>query len=501
MSGSLPSRDAFAARYRALSASERGEFVSDLRAARGWETTVEGAVVVARRDGRVRRIAVDRPDGNTAIDAVVTADGGLRSLAENRDAEMSEPGALLDEVLYGLDTREGAELFGEHFGDTDLVIPDSVNRQSVSTGDRADNPPNPQEYGDNPPSLGPQSEPAAVGRAKAAFGGGQTTPESQPDDTAGSPDGSGRKISLAVVLVASIAFGSLLLASGSGVVGLPGLLPGEDGDERTELDPANADKQAQLSDNSTTEPTTDTTSEPEEEQRSWGITDNAQGVPLFRNGTHNAERIATTHEAAMRDHSTFRFRVRSEGPADAEGIDPPRNLDVRIAANGRFLIEEQYIRGRSGERVSVGVFADGVYEYWRFGSQAGVRYNRVSIRTNPTVTDWSGEYGADLIRTYLNASESTAEWIPDDNRSAYRVTVDSPPPELDGEVVDYRANATVMADGTVRELTVTYRREPSKERVWVRLQYDIEELDIGWPVWYDRARQWSDSAHEPASDR
>ena len=497
MSGSLPSTDAFAARYRALPTSARGAFVSDLRAARGWETAVEGAIVVAERDGTVRRIAVDQPDENTAVDAVVAADDRLRSLAETHDAEVLEPEALHDELLYGLDTRSGAELFREHFGDTDLEFPDSANRQSGARGDQTDDPPDPRAYGGEYPSLAPRNDPAAAGRSKAAFGGEQPEPESQSDDAGGDSDGIGREISLAVVLVAGVAFGLLLLASGSGAVGLSGLLPGEGADERTELDPASADKQAQLSDNSTTESTTDTTSEPGDGQRTWGITDNAQGVPLFRNGTHNAERIATTHEAAMGEHSAFRFRVRSEGPADAEGIEPPRNLDVRIAANNQFLVQEEYIRDSSGERVSVDVFADGAYEYWRFESQAGVRYNRVSIRTNPTVTDWSGEYGADLIQTYLNASESTAEWIPDDNRSAYRVTVDSPPPELDGEAVDYRANATIMADGTVRELTVTYRREPSKERVWVRLQYDIEDPDIGTPVWYDRARYSFDSGPRP----
>ena len=120
MSGSLPSRETFASQYRSLAVGERGSFISDLRAARGWETAVEGAIVVAERDGTVRRIAVDQPDEDTAVDAVVAADERLRSIAENHDAEVLEPGALRDELFYALDTQKGTELFGAHFGDTDL---------------------------------------------------------------------------------------------------------------------------------------------------------------------------------------------------------------------------------------------------------------------------------------------------------------------------------------------------------------------------------------------
>ena len=49
-----------------------------------------------------------------------------------------------------------------------------------------------------------------------------------------------------------------------------------------------------------------------------------------------------------------------------------------------------------------------------------------------------------------------------------------------------------MSDGSVQTLTVSYRHEPSGEQVWLRLQYDIGEPEIGTPIWYDRALEQFD---------
>ena len=490
MSGSLPSRDGFAAGYRSLAVDERGAFVADLQAARGWETTVDGAVVVARRDGTVRRIAVGRPDAETTVDTVVTADEGLRSFAKTRGAEMLEPEALRDELFYGLDTQEGTELFDAHFDDVDLDPPDEANSPTGTGENRTADPSVRQGHETEYPWSATRDRPGAAERSRAGHGGGQTEIDGLENDSEDDTAETDGVVSLAVVLAAAVVFVLLFLfASGTGAVALPDLLSGGDTIETAGTDPTTADASTELSNNSTTETETDASDESDEGRKSWDSPAEMQGGPPLRNGTHDADQIATTHAAAIKNYDSFRFRVQSEGPVDAGPIDPPRDLDVRIAANNQFLVEEEYINTGSGESVSVDVFADGYLEYWRFDGPTGVRYNRGEIRMAPPVTDWSGEYGADLIRTYLNASESTVKRDYVDNPIAYRITVDSPPPALAESAVNYRAVAMVMSDGSVQTLTVSYRHEPSGEEVWLRLQYDIGEPEIGTPIWYERARE------------
>ena len=493
MSGSLPSRETFASQYRSLAVGERGSFISDLRAARGWETAVEGAIVVAERDGTVRRIAVDQPDEDTAVDAVVAADERLRSIAENHDAEVLEPGALRDELFYALDTQKGTELFGAHFGDTDLDPPDRVASSTESRDPQADDRPGLGGRETASPSLKPQSRQTTIGRSGTGTSGTQTGTESQRDDPEEGSDEIEGVVSLATVLTAGVVFLLLLvLASGSGAVAFSDLLSGGDGIETADPDPTSADGETEIAANSTTESDPDAADGTNEGQKSWDSPAGTQGDPPLQNGTRDADQIAETHAAAMKNYDSFRFRVRSEGPADAGAIDPPSDLDVRIIANNQFMVEEEDINNSSGESVSIDVFADGYLEYWRFDGPAGVRYNRGEIRMAPTVIDWSGEYGADLIRTYLNASETTVQRDYVDNPIAYRIIVDSPPPALAESAVNYRAAATVMSDGSVQTLTVSYRHEPSGEQVWLRLQYDIGEPEIGTPIWYDRALEQFD---------
>lgn len=488
MSGTVPSRDAFAARYRSLAVDERGAFVADLRAARGWETAVEGAVVVAKRGGTTRRIAVGQPDGETTVDAVVTADERLGSLAETRDAEFIEPGALRDELCYALDTQNGTELLEAHFGETELALSERVGGTAGTQGSQADSSSSLQGRGPNSPSLGPKNRQTRVERSKAGPGGGQPEADSQSAASGGGPDETEGVVSLATVLAAGVVFVLLfVLASGSGAVAFSELLSNEDGVEATDPGPEAVDGQAGITDNSTTESETDATDVSDEGRKSRDSSGGIQSDPPFRNGTHDADRIAETHAAGIKNYGALRFRVQSEGPAGAGEANPPSDLDVRIAGNNQFLVREENIGNRSG--ISLDVFADGYLEYWRFDGPAGVRYNRGSIRMAPTVIGWSGEFGAGLIGTYLNGSESTVTRDYVDSPIAYRIVVESPPPALAEVAVDYQAAATVMSDGTVQALTVTYRHEPSGEEVWIRVEYDIGDPSIETPVWYDRARE------------
>lgn len=83
------SRSAFRSRLRRLSRTERAALVADLWEARGWETRVEGARVVA----------TDHPDREDRVLAVGRA---------GPDADRVDPDAVYDALLYAVD-REAAE--------------------------------------------------------------------------------------------------------------------------------------------------------------------------------------------------------------------------------------------------------------------------------------------------------------------------------------------------------------------------------------------------------
>jgi hypothetical protein len=498
MDGPPPSREAFGAEYRSLSTAKRRAFIADLQEARGWETNHEAAVVVATQGEVVRRIAVDQPDTDVPIDVVVADDERLRSLADDRNADVLSPETLRDELFYALDRQEGWELFRNHFGDVD---PEPTEATEVTEAF------SPRSGGTNTPPSIYRDRPRGIDRPRTVPGGEHAS----VDDRAAESDEDTVEIRdvipVVLLFVAGAAFVLFLVfSSGYGTAAIPGFLSGEKAVETTEPEPVDPGVSTEASGDSTAT-RADATAGTDGEGATGGTDGNSQGLPpgLSINGNHDFERLAATHAAAVKDHGSLRFRVRSDGPVNSEIGGSPDDLDVQIAANNQFLIEERNAQNTADGNVSVDVFADGAYEYRRFDTPNGVRYNRYSIPMNPTVTDWISEYGADLIRTYLNTSENavvrtylyTAENADNrrtvDNRTAYRITVESPPPALANEAANYRAIATVLSDGTVRTLTVSYEHEPTGEDVWIRFRYDIGETELDTPLWYERARAGFDS--------
>lgn len=460
MSGSLPSYEVFIDRYRSLTVDERRAFITDLRAARGWETTAEEAIVTATREGITRRIAVDQPGRDAAIDVVVAADDRLRSLAADRDADVLEPETLRDELFYSIDRETGMELFRTHFGEIDRTIGGATG----STTETVD-------HGNN--------------------GGQAGTSEENPDETSG-------VIVFALVGTAGVVLALFFIAAG-GYAAVAPFDPLSDGDEGT------TDAGFEESGNPTKAPDPSAEIEEDGADNASEVSEETRQPPpgVSLNGDHDTEEIAATHAATVADHESLRFQVQSEGPAEVDDVDLPDSLDVQIAAFDRFLIEERNYRDTADRNVTINVFADGAYQYRRFEVPQGVQYNRYSLPQEPRVIDWTGEYGADLIRTFLNTTESdvvrsrqpAAERADDrngtGNRTAYRITAENPPSTLANKTVDYEAVAIVRADGTVRTLTVTYEHGPSGEEVWIRLRYDLGETDVAPPIWYERARERS----------
>lgn len=119
-----PPRKCFCDLFRAASASERRRFVADLWAARGWETHVEGAVVIARRDDRTERITVlapgrfrlrpSIPDGATAVIALNSISRIRRVSAP--DTRIIALDDLYEIVRYGFPGSAGDNLVHSHFG-------------------------------------------------------------------------------------------------------------------------------------------------------------------------------------------------------------------------------------------------------------------------------------------------------------------------------------------------------------------------------------------------
>ncbi len=489
----FPSREAFVARYRTLTAGERRDFVVDLWAARGWETTVEGGIVVATRDGSTRRIAVDTPDEH-AVDAIVAVDESLRSIADERGLYVFEPGTLRDESLYGLDRDRASELFRTHFDETDWAsLEPETGGTSASGGAQAMHAASPASNTGTTGSTGPVPGTSGTGLTDAASGeyksrSNDTVSENLDDGGVdAASDGRGLR-SLAFVLVTGLVVALFLVSSSYGLLALPDAFAIGDDDLSSETSPINSGTATEAPEESERDTTDDSTT------GSDGETDEAERftasqVPprsLSLNDSLDSEQIASAHADAVAEHGSFGFRVRSEGPPHADGIELPDDLDVRIAAENRFLIEDRSDRHADGN-LSVDLFADGGREYRRFSGSDGIRYNRYAISSDPTVTEWSGQYGADLIGTYLNTSELTVQRKPGDEGTSYRVTATDPPVGLAEEAAEYRASAALSPDGTVRELTVTYRHEPTGERVWIALRYDMTETEVESPLWYDRA--------------
>lgn len=121
----------FARLLRTLDGPALAAFVADLWAARGWETAVEGATVVARDPERDRRETVHclagagREAEPTDVDVLVSARG--RGAVPGRHAAAVDrvvgPETLRELLLYAVDRETAARVFAAHFDRPLLVEP------------------------------------------------------------------------------------------------------------------------------------------------------------------------------------------------------------------------------------------------------------------------------------------------------------------------------------------------------------------------------------------
>lgn len=119
----------FSDRLQSLSHDEFVEFVAALWETAGWDTTVDGAVVVARSEEKRQRLLVlpprrlsryrSSPSVDAPVDRVVTArlvDDSGQLPRDTPDAERVDAAALRHRLLYGVDSEVGDQLCQDYLG-------------------------------------------------------------------------------------------------------------------------------------------------------------------------------------------------------------------------------------------------------------------------------------------------------------------------------------------------------------------------------------------------
>ena len=500
---SVPSEAAFARRYRSLSAAERREFVAALWAARGWETTREAGdpnLVVARHDGRVRRVAVGTPVPDDADVVVGEGTRRLRSASPRRRAEAVgatyvSPADLRDRLCYGVDRDVADRLFRRHFGvdlasAADVPDRDGVGRRvaragrSVVAGDRT--------------GVGVIAALAllSVTVAVLAAGGDPTFDADAPTFDVDAPTFDVDAPTFDVDAPASDA-------------DAPAPSPPVDGRYAAA---ANAIGTAESAQRAAATLDASASLGLDEEGLTGTVGSTARTPPgVFLTGVHDPDALADAHVAAVTDLPSASVLLVTTGPTDATDPEASTGGRVGIAGDGGVeLVVESATRYRITEsanasvtnasigkvsvtNASIGnathdgtaeVFADGDAVYERSTGSSGVETRRIPPSAAPDATALVGTVAEEPIRRFLNGSESTvrpaATELP-----LYRIEVGGEPAALDDDVRDFRSVAFVTADGFVLELSATYVHEPTGERVRVAFRYDrLGDAAAAPPAWY-----------------
>jgi hypothetical protein len=488
---SLPSEAAFARRYRALSPAERRDFVAALWAARGWETTRadddaedDPTVVVARRDGRTRRIAVGTPVP-ADVDAVV-GDGTRRVLAasprrraEAVGATYLSPAALRERLCYGLDRDAADRLFRRHFG---------VDLAGAAAADSA----NPQPLRRRLSVAGR----AAVAEVRPALGA----------------------VAVAALVLAAVAV--LAVGGPTSLAGVAGLGPGAGDVDSTPSPPADGEYAAAADAIGTADSAAravagldDAALGLDEDGLTGTIGSTARTPPgAFLTGVHDAGALADAHAAAVRKRSPASFVLVASGPANATdlpsttggrvGIAGDGGVEMTVASATRYRVVSSAnasIASPAGEG-PVETFADGDAAYRRTAGPDGVETSRLAAAEAPNGTAIAAAAAKEPIRRFLNGSDSTVRAAATE-RPLYRIDVRGEPAALDSSTVDdFRAVAFVTADGLVLELSAEYVHEPTGERVRVAFRYDrFGDAAVIPPPWYEEVEPGGDGGSDSSA--
>jgi len=448
------SPERFAALFRGLDSTERAVFVSRLWAARGWETTRDGELIVATCDGSANRIQVVDPGrfGTPSLDdtdVLVTA----RDRAAVRDAATAAgvtylpPEEIREQLLYAIEREAATALFEETFGEP-LTVPSTSGTplaERVLEGGRM---------------------------AWAAVSG---------------PSHGSRQ--LAAVLVVA-------LLVGVAVAG-PAFSPSRRADTTVPSATFTAGEAGALGGSTPTA----ATATPETEQ--------GRPAGLGENGISDLSTLLDGHVEAVR-RTPRPLRVRASGPATATLMDGKTewNYTARIESPKQYRYDARFVfppsryppaNESSIDIVTVNVYADGATKYRRTEEPTGTTYREYLTDTTGDASAFANEVRS-YYELFLRGERSTVECagrIEDGECFAYRIVITGAPDTL-SDAESYRATAVVTHDGVISSLRVSYTlpdRTGDGEREAVRFGVAYEQFDettIATPDWLDEARNATD---------
>lgn len=461
-----------ARRFRGLSTDRKLAFLADVWDARGFETTVDGDVVVASRDGDAVRIGVveESPvrrlrsgvlrslvgagsDGSRGVDVLVDVrDTRLRRLlggSPDPDGRRLPPAELRELLAYGLDRADGDRLAREYL-DTPLVVEGA--------------------------------RPSPSGSAVSSRSGG----------------------SAALLALATIAAVLLVIVVTGGPTGVPGYDLSDAADGSADTDAVDGSTGTDAVDGSAVLDGGDTTP-----------TDTGSDLPpgLSLSGVDDAERLAHAHRRSLPTSRTLEIDFR--GPPDAIGFQGivATNTTWEAETSIRYRSETHVtFADRNGSRTeengseqngsegtprtrTVAVFADGDREYVGIrdgsddpggtGSFDEYRVSRAGSFFSATDTP-----SATRVARYLNSNGTRLSVATDRTDTRYVVVATEPPAGLPDTVESYRARAVVRPDGVVTRLAVTYDRTDANRTV--RYEQRLSKLGrttAGEPAWVEEARE------------
>jgi hypothetical protein len=495
---SVPSRAAFARRFRDQPPAAQAAFVAALFAAGGWETSREGRVIRVEKGGTTRRVsvAVTGTPSDPVDDIVVPFDTpAVRVMAREVNARVVGPDDLRNRLLYGLDRETASALYRDQFGlDLAEEEPERPSGARTDTGDAAD-------CGDPNETDRPSHRTAAT--ADGDDGGGDVRDDSGEDESGASddPDGNGsddrengwsgdgdersadgdersdedrrtlagwwdgavlglvQHLRAARVRPGLVAAGVGLAVVGLGVVvvlaGLAGSAPIDEGSDPV-VD-ASTIESAGL------------------KPGSWAALAESDarlvGPPpgLSDDAVTDVDALVDAHVAAAgRGPSSTvvtvsgpRRRTSLVARQAALGADDESRIELHVDAEGNYRYRVERTTGAgSGNGTTT-------YRLDAYGD-AGGEYRRTTVdgvTTDRHVLASDRQSGADrlaalsraVIGTSLNTSDSRVERVMLDGTVRYRVTATGQPAEFAGETNDYRATATVTPEGLVTDLGVRYQ--------------------------------------------
>ena len=429
-----------------LDAATRRAFVADLWAVRGFETTVDDDVVVARRRaeslvlypvpprrlGHRRRVPRPAPE----VDVVVAFDEPPAWATAANDVRVLDATDLREMLRYALDSADAESLYRRYLGGSPETLPRPL---SLRARDRVD----------------------AIHGVEESIG--VTTVAAL----------------LAVVVLVFAVNGALVAADGSDpLVGAASL--SEPSDDRGPVTPE-----------PTATPSTSATADTDDPDVGSLAT-----VPgLGPDGVTNLTALAVAHDRELGvDYTLWTDRYRPQnGVPDAPRTQ--RDTDIAVAGD-RYLVEETFETG-DDRRLTRIVYFDGTDWYVddRTTAAASVRW----------INGSKGDVAPDphrlrrtLVTRYLaTPTTDVTERIEVGRETRYRLEGTGTPPAFQAEVYNYSVVAFVGERGLVHEATVEFTVVTVEGSYRLRFEWTYGQFaatTVAEPAWLHLARPPSDSS-------